>query len=311
MSTFREFDRASWAALADATPLPFTDADLAHLTSIGDRIDLAEAGAIYHPLSALLQLHALAKRRLGVSRQAFLRSNPVPTSPFIIGVAGSVAVGKSTTARLLQELMRRWPATPRVELVATDGFLLPNRILEERGIMDRKGFPESYDRRALLRFLTAVKSGTPQVQVPEYSHILYDIVPGKFTTVRQPDILIVEGLNVLQPARTTPGSTTSALAVSDFFDFSIYVDARESDIERWYVDRFFDLRQTVFTREDSYFRNYADLSEDEALQQAKRVWRDVNLANLVENILPTRSRADLIITKAADHRVHRILLRKL
>ena len=223
-------------------------------------------------------------------------------------MAGSVAVGKSTTARLLRELIARWPATPRVSLVTTDGFLLPNAELERRGLLGRKGFPESYDRRALLRFVASVKAGRAEVTAPVYDHIVYDIVPGEQITVRSPDVLIVEGLNVLQPARPTGRSN---LAVSDFFDFSIYVDARTDDVRQWYVDRFLSLRQTSFAQPGSYFRRYADLSDDEARAVGRQIWDDINAPNLEENIKPTRERATLVLRKGADHSIEHVRLRKL
>lgn len=295
--------------MADSTPLPLTDADLRRLSSLGDPIGLAEVDAIYRPLSALLQIYVAANRTLSRQSVEFLGHGARPT-PFVIAVAGSVAVGKSTTARLLREMMARWPATPRVELVTTDGFLLPNAELERRRLMHRKGFPESYDRRALLRFMADVKSGRPVVTAPVYSHLVYDVVPGQVQTIEQPDVLIVEGLNVLQPARATQ-TGTFRLAVSDFFDFSLYVDARPEHIENWYIDRFLTLRSTAFTRADSYFRNYAHLSDEEAVAAARRLWRTINLPNLRQNVAPTRGRANLILSKAADHSIQRLLLRKL
>lgn len=305
---FTEFSCDQWSALAEATPLPLTGADLRRLSSLGDPIGLDEVDAIYRPLSALLQLYVAAKRDLNERSRDFLGRGGRPT-PFVIAVAGSVAVGKSTTARLLREMMARWPATPRVELVTTDGFLLPNAELERRDLMHRKGFPESYDRRALLRFMSDVKSGRPVVSAPVYSHVVYDIVPGQVQTIDSPDVLIVEGLNVLQPARATQQGTFH-LAVSDFFDFSIYVDARPEHIENWYIDRFLALRTTAFSRQDSYFRNYAHLSDEEAVQHAQRIWRTINLPNLVQNVAPTRGRANLILSKGADHSIQRLLLRK-
>ncbi|MDO5080212.1 type I pantothenate kinase [Buchananella hordeovulneris] len=305
---FTEFTREQWSALAAATPLPLTQADVQRLTSLGDPIGLAEVDAIYRPLSALLQLHIAANKELTTQSLRFLRAHTSPT-PFVIAVAGSVAVGKSTVSRLLREMLRRWPRTPRVDLVTTDGFLLPNAELERRGLMDRKGFPESYDRRALLRFLTEVKSGVEQLQVPVYSHVTYDIVPAQYQTVCAPDVLIVEGLNVLQPARATARGTFN-VAVSDFFDFSIYVDARPGDIASWYVERFLKLRDTAFSRPDSYFHTYASLSDTEAVAHARRIWQQINLPNLVQNIAPTRGRAGLIMQKDASHRVQRLLLRK-
>ncbi|MNW56212.1 Pantothenate kinase [compost metagenome] len=239
----------------------------------------------------------------------FLRENSTRT-PYVIGVAGSVAVGKSTTSRILREMLARWPETPRVELITTDGFLYPNAELARRGLMERKGFPESYDRRALIRFLSRVKAGAPEVRSPVYDHLTYDIVPGAETVVRKPDVLIVEGLNVLQPAR--PSATDeSTVAVSDFFDFSIYVDARTRNIRQWYVDRFLSLRRTAFARPESYFKRYATLTDEEAIEKAKSIWDSINAPNLEENILPTRGRATLVLTKGSDHSVQRARLRKI
>ncbi|OIQ84862.1 pantothenate kinase [mine drainage metagenome] len=295
--------------MSASTPLPLTVADVSRLRGLGDPIDLAEVDAIFRPISRLLDLYVSATRQLHEASSTFLREDPGRT-PFVIGVAGSVAVGKSTTARLLRELMARWPQTPHVELVTTDGFLYPNRELERRGLMDRKGFPESYDRRALVRFVSKVKAGRAEVRAPVYSHLTYDIVPGAEVVVRRPDVLIVEGLNVLQPARpATEG--TSSLAVSDFFDFSIYVDARTLDVRQWYVDRFLSLRQTAFTQPESYFRRYASLTDSQSIEKAEQIWDTINEPNLVQNILPTRSRATLVLTKGPDHSVQRVRLRKL
>lgn len=307
-SPYVDFDRAAWSRLSAATPLPLTDDDVARLRGLGDPIDLAEVDVVYRPLSRLLNLYVGAAAALHGATTTFLGELSVRT-PYVIGVAGSVAVGKSTVARLLRELLARWPETPRVELVTTDGFLYPNAELERRGLMDRKGFPESYDRRALLRFLAAVKAGRPEVRAPLYSHLIYDIVPGQHTVVQRPDVLIVEGLNVLQPARATHAGETS-LAVSDYFDFSIYVDAREQDVRRWYVDRFLSLRATAFAQEDSYFRRYASLSDDDAIARAEQIWDAINAPNLRENILPTRGRATLVLRKGPDHAVERVRLRK-
>ena len=304
-----DLDREAWRRLSASTPLPLTDADVERLAGIGDPIDLAEVDAIYRPISRLLDLYIEATRGLHAASSTFLREDITPT-PFVIGVAGSVAVGKSTTARLLRELLARWPATPRVQLVTTDGFLYPNAELERRGLMQRKGFPESYDRRALLRFVSKVKAGKPEVTAPVYSHLTYDIVPDERTVVRRPDVLIVEGLNVLQPARPS-AEGSSSLAVSDFFDFSIYVDAKPRDVRQWYVDRFLSLRQTAFADPASYFHRYAALSDDEAVERAESIWDSINSPNLEQNILPTRSRATLVLTKGSDHSVQHVRLRKL
>lgn len=306
---FTHFSREQWSAAAPQTPLPLTPEDVEKLASLGDPIDLAEVDAIYRPLSALLQLYMDSTRRNAAGRQTLLGEPYQRPTPFVIGIAGSVAVGKSTVARLLQLLLSRWPRTPRVDLITTDGFLLPNEELKRRGILGRKGFPESYDRRALLEFVARVKAGESNVEAPVYSHVIYDIVPGKHLTVSHPDILIVEGLNVLLPARTGPGSLGVSLA--DYFDFRIYVDADPKDIERWYVDRFLQLRQTAFTNPSSYFKNYASLTDAEAIETAKGIWRSINLPNLVENIAPTRPRATLVLKKDSDHLIEDIFLRKI
>lgn len=304
---FTRFDRADWAALADRTPLPLTQHDIARIASLGDPIDMSEVDAIYRPLSALLQLYVDGRRRTAAERRDFLEE-PLTSTPFVIGIAGSVAVGKSTVARLLKLLLSRWEQTPRVELMTTDGFLLPNSVLEERGILARKGFPESYDRASLLDFMARVKAGGTDLQVPVYSHLVYDVLPGEFTVVSRPDILIVEGVNVLQPPRLHPGGV--GVAVSDYFDFSIYVDADEEHVEQWYVDRFLQLRATAFSRPDSFFRLYAELSDVEAAATARMIWHAINLPNLQENILPTRARATMVFTKGPDHRVEELYLRK-
>lgn len=308
LSPFDEIPRADWAGLSDRTPLPLSAEDVDRLRGLGDRIDLHEVDAVYRPISRLLNIHVAAAQNLRRSRSAFLSQSQQRT-PYIIAVAGSVAVGKSTTARLLRELMARWPDTPRVQLVTTDGFLYPNAVLEDRGIMHRKGFPESFDRRALLRFVADVKAGVERVEAPVYSHLVYDIVPEERVVVERPDVLILEGLNVLQAARPRFDGRVG-VAVSDYFDFSVYVDAKPEDVRRWYIERFLQLRETAFTDPRSYFRRYADLTDEEARATAQRIWRTINGPNLVENVLPTRGRADLVLRKASDHRVHSVLLRK-
>lgn len=304
-----DLDRAAWQRLSESTPLPLTNQDVERLAGLGDPIDLAEVDAIYRPLSRLLNLYVGATRELNKATSTFLREEAGGT-PYVIGVAGSVAVGKSTTSRILREMLARWPDTPRVELLTTDGFLYPNAELERRGLMHRKGFPESYNRRALIRFLTKVKAGRPRVEAPVYDHLTYDILPGEVQTVNHPDVLIVEGLNVLQPARPSI-SPRSSLAVSDFFDFSIYVDARPQDVRSWYVDRFLSLRDSAFAKPESYFRRYANLSDDDAIATAEQIWDSINEPNLQENILPTRSRASLVMHKGPNHLVERVRLRKL
>jgi type I pantothenate kinase len=304
LSPYREIHRAEWARLAAGMPQPLTETEIVQLRGIGDVLDMREVREVYVPLSRLLSLYAMSARRLGAATSDFL-GEPDTTTPFVIGVAGSVAVGKSTIARLLRELMSRWSDTPRVELVTTDGFLYSNEELERRGIMHRKGFPESYDRRALVDFVSRVKSGAEEVKAPFYSHVRYDIVPDASVTVRRPDVVIVEGLNVLQPP-----PAPNDVAVSDLFDFSIYVDAATADIESWYVSRFLTLRQGAFADPSSYFRVFSELSDEEAVRTALGYWKDINLPNLEENVLPTRHRATLVLRKAADHAVERVLLRK-
>jgi len=301
------FDRQQWADLRAATPMTLREADLENLRGINERIDLDEVAAVYLPLTRLLNLYVSATQNLHKVSATFL-GTLAPKVPYVIGVAGSVAVGKSTFARILQALLARWPDHPKVDLITTDGFLHPNHVLEERGIMNRKGFPESYDTRNLLRFLRELKSGRANVDAPVYSHVVYDIVDGERVTVCQPDILILEGLNVLQVG--APGSEAAEF-VSDYFDFSIYIDADESDIETWYVDRFLSLCDSVFQNPDSFFRHFAHLSRDEAVATARGIWQGINGLNLSENIAPTRDRASLILRKGADHRVSDVRLRKL
>lgn len=305
LSPFIELDRTDWAALAPSMPSPLLETEIVQLRGLGEPLDMREVAEVYLPLSRLLNLYVGGTKALHRVTSEFLRER-VEGTPFLIGVAGSVAVGKSTIARLLRELLARWEHTPRVELITTDGFLYPNAELERRGLMSRKGFPESYDRRALLRFVSDIKSGAREVRSPFYSHLAYDIVPDAHITVRRPDVLIVEGLNVLQPPG--PGHR---LAVSDLFDFTIYVDARTSDIARWYEERFLKLQRGAFANPRSYFHRYAELSEDAARARAREIWHSINEPNLLQNIRPTRSRASLVLRKSADHTVSSVLLRKL
>jgi type I pantothenate kinase len=309
VTPFVELDRPAWAALAASSRLPLSIDEIKRLRGLGDPIDLDEVQTIYLPLARLLNMYVGGTGALHQVTTTFLGERTERT-PFVIGVGGSVAVGKSTTSRVLREMLARWPDTPRVELVTTDGFLYPNAVLDQRHLMQRKGFPESYDRRALLRFVAEVKSGAPEVRAPRYDHLTYDIMLGDEIVVHRPDVLIIEGLNVLQPAHLDE-SGRSALALSDFFDFSIYVDARPADVRRWYVERFLRLRETAFAHPDSYFRRYAGLTDDQAVQTANRIWASINEPNLVQNILPTRGRATLVMTKGPDHAVSRIRLRKL
>ena len=308
-SPYAVFDRESWRALASGSTLPLDEAELRSLASLGDRIDLGEVTTVYLPLARLLAMHVAASGRLWAAQSEFLGDTTAKV-PFVIAVAGSVAVGKSTTARLLQTLLAAGPGAPRVDLVTTDGFLYPNAVLEARGILARKGFPESYDRRRLVRFLADVKSGRAQVDAPVYSHLSYDIVPDARQVVDRPDILVVEGLNVLQAGRRADG-TVPEVFLSDFFDFSVYVDASETDVQQWYVDRFLALRRTAFADDDAYFHRFAALSDEQARETALAIWAQVNGPNLRDNIAPTRSRARLVLQKAADHKVRRVRLRKL
>jgi len=309
LSPYRIFSRAEWAELREDTPMTLTPAEVAQVRSLHDRLDMAEVEDIYLPLSRLLWLYVAATQRLFRAQQRFLGTEDTKV-PYIIGVAGSVAVGKSTTARVLQALLARWENTPRVDLVTTDGFLLPNAVLAREGLMERKGFPESYDLSALLRFLSDVKAGRHPVRAPVYSHLVYDVQPGEWIEIDRPDILIVEGLNVLQTGRP-PKDGKAIPYVSDFFDFSVYLDASEAVLRAWYVDRFLTLRGTAFTDPASYFHRYAKLSDDEAVATATSIWERINLLNLHENILPTRQRADLILTKTESHLIEQVALRRL
>ena len=306
--SYDRFDRVDWAKLRSSTPLTLDEADLARLRGINDAISLDEVQAIYLPLSRLLNLHVSATQELQRVKESFLGQAARP-STYIIGIAGSVAVGKSTTARILQALLSRWPNHPKVDLVTTDGFLLPNAVLEQRGLMRRKGFPESYDTKRLLDFVSRLKAGRRNLAVPTYSHQTYDIVPDGCQTVDRPDILILEGLNVLQGGE---GQVAKAarLFVSDFFDFSLYVDAAEDQLESWYLERFARLRETAFNDPRAYFRFYAEMPKEQALARAHEIWRDINLENLRQNIATTRGRANLVLRKSRRHSVDEVWLRK-
>lgn len=306
---YATFSREEWARLRAATPLTLTDEELVRLRGTNEYVSLDEVRDIYLPLSRLLNLYVQASQGLHVVADLFLGKPPV-SIPYVIGVAGSVAVGKSTFSRILRALLARWPNHPRVDLVTTDGFLYPNAVLAERGLMERKGFPESYDLRRLIEFLGEIASGEPEARAPVYSHITYDIVPGKAQIVRRPDIVILEGLNVLQPPDPARRRSLHTF-VSDFFDFSIYLDADEKNIEAWYVERFLQFRATAFNRADSYFRHFAELSDDEARRTGRRIWQEINGPNLRHNVLPTRERARLVLTKGSDHRVEEVRLRRL
>src|SRR5476651_1301082 len=309
LSPYRIYMRAQWAALRDDTPMTLTSAEVAQMRSVHDRLDMAEVEDIYLPLSRLLSFYVAATQRLFRAQQSFLRTEDLKL-PYIIGVAGSVAVGKSTTARVLQALLARWPNVPKVDLITTDGFLFPNAILTREGMMEKKGFPESYDLPALLRFLTDVKAGRRPARAPVYSHLIYDVTPSQWVEVDRPDILIVEGLNVLQTGRL-PKDGKAIPFVSDFFDFSVYLDADENVLKHWYVDRFLTLRSTAFADPKSYFHRYSNLSDAEAIETASSIWTRINLVNLHENIVPTRQRSDLILKKVESHQVEEVSLRRL
>ncbi len=300
--------RRAWAELSDATEIDLDEETLARLRGIGDPTSALDIEEVYRPLCQLLHLYMVNTGRLYAQNSSFLNLD-VRRTPFVIGVAGSVAVGKSTVSRVLQELLSRAPGNPKVDLITTDGFLYPNAELQRRGLLDRKGFPESYNRRALLQFVMDVKSGEPKVLAPVYSHMVYDIVADEHIEVESPDILIIEGLNVLQPARVEADGR-SGLAVSDFFDFSVFVDAEEGHIKQWFLNRFMELRRTAFTDERSYFRLYSELSDQEALTLGSQVWDTINGPNLRQNVAPTRERATAILVKGEDHMVDSIRIRK-
>jgi type I pantothenate kinase len=309
LSPYRVFTRAEWAGLRADTPMTLTPEEVTRLRSLHDRLDMSEVEDIYLPLSRLLSLYLAATQRLFRAQQNFLGTED-SKMPYIIGVAGSVAVGKSTTARVLQALLARWPNVPKVDLITTDGFLFPNAVLAREGLMEKKGFPESYDLPALLRFLSDIKAGRRPVRAPVYSHLLYDVMPNHWIEIERPDILIVEGLNVLQTGRPPRGGKAIPY-VSDFFDFSVYLDADERTLLGWYVDRFLTLRGTAFADPKSYFHRYSTLSDEEAVATATSIWNRINLVNLHDSILPTRQRADLILTKGENHLVREVALRRL
>jgi type I pantothenate kinase len=310
LSPYRTFTRAEWAALREDTPMTLRSEEVTRLRSMHDRLDMSEVEEIYLPLSRLLSMYVAATQRLFRAQQRFLGTEDAKM-PYIIGIGGSVAVGKSTTARVLQALLARWPNVPKVDLITTDGFLYPNAILGRENLMDRKGFPESYDLPALLRFLTDVKAGRRPTRAPIYSHLVYDVMPNHWVEIDRPDILIVEGLNVLQAGRLPSKDGEVIPFVSDFFDFSIYLDADEEVLRTWYVNRFLTLRGTAFSDPKSYFHRYSKLTDAEAVATATDIWTRINLVNLHENILPTRRRADLILKKSESHGVGEVALRKL
>ena len=309
LSPYQIFSRAQWAKLRADTPMTLTEEELGELQGLNEQVSMSEVVDIYLPLSRLVNLYVGATQELYGATQQFLggREHKVP---YIIGMAGSVAVGKSTTARILRALLSHWPNHPKVDLVPTDGFLLPNAVLESEGLMERKGFPESYDLPAVLRFLSAIKAGKRNVEAPVYSHLYYDVMPDKTIKIDQPDVLIIEGLNVLQTGKP-PKDGKAIPYVSDFFDFSLYLDADEEMLRTWYIERFLQLRGTAFRNPQSYFHRYASLTDDESRETANRIWETINLANLRENVLPTRQRADLIMRKDDNHAISSVALRKL
>src|SRR5215475_11697498 len=309
LSPYRVFSRKEWAALREDAPMTLTPDEVTRVRSLHDRLEMEEVEHIYLPLSRLLSMYVAATQRLFRAQQRFLSTEDAKM-PYIIGVAGSVAVGKSTTARVLQALLARWPNVPKVDLITTDGFLYPNAVLEREGLMEKKGFPESYDLPALLRFLSDIKAGRRPARAPIYSHLVYDVMPNHWIEVDRPDILIVEGLNVLQTGRL-PKDGEAIPFVSDFFDFSVYLDADEEVLRTWYVDRCLTLRGTAFADPKSYFHRYSKLSDAEARATANSIWSRINLINLHENILPTRQRADLILKKGESHLVEGVSLRRL
>ena len=302
---FVEISRADWAELGNATEAPLTEAEISQIRGLGDFLDIKEVKEVYLPLSRFLNIYVSEYSKLHRATSNFLGERSAKV-PFIIGIAGSVAVGKSTVSRLLRELLARWEGTPKVALITTDGFLYPNAELEKRSLMHRKGFPESYDRLALLNFVADIKSGKENVKAPVYSHLTYDLVPGKFENVSSPDVVIIEGLNVLQSPEADQETT-----LSDYFDFKIYVDAETKNISNWFLNRFYELRESAFTNPESYFHRYAKMPIEKALERANEIWDTINLPNLIENILPTRSRATLVLRKGDQHAVESVLLRKL
>ncbi|MEV4610487.1 type I pantothenate kinase [Neorhizobium sp. LMR1-1-1.1] len=309
-SPYHHFTANEWAKFRADTPLTLTSDEIARLRSLDDPINIDEVRQIYLSLSRLLSTHVEASQQLFRQRNRFLSLPDVSKTPFIIGIAGSVAVGKSTTARVLKELLARWPSSPKVDLITTDGFLYPNAVLQREGLMQRKGFPESYDIGQILRFLSAIKAGEPNVRAPQYSHLTYDVLPDAHTLVDRPDILIFEGINVLQ-SRPLPADGKIVPIVSDFFDFSIYIDADEEQIHQWYVQRFMKLRETAFRDPTSFFKKYAAIDTDAALAVAEGLWENINLKNLRQNIIPTRPRADIILRKSRNHFIETVSLRKL